>query len=127
MKASATIQQPAELAHNLRQTKDEGSVAERVRLVLDQLMSEGESLRSIAELIRINYETLRRSYHGQTPSADVLVRLSERFGIRGEWLLMGTGPRMQNQYTHSTLATATAADLFRALAARWKDQRLSHA
>lgn len=107
--------------------RDTRTAAGRVRLVMDQLMDQGESLRSIASQIHVNYETLRRTYHGQSPSAEVLVRLSERFGVRGEWLLMGTGPRMQSQYTHSTLASATAADLFRALATRWKDRRLTHA
>jgi transcriptional regulator with XRE-family HTH domain len=37
----------------------------------------------------INHETLRRMNTGQLPSAELLVRLCEEYGISGDWLLTG--------------------------------------
>ena len=64
-------------------------LSERVAEVLASIRRGGKSLREVGLTLGINHETLRRMYTGQLPSAELLVRLCEEYGINGDWLLTG--------------------------------------
>ncbi len=50
------------------------------------------SYAELADRIGSSRETVRRMAHGQLPTTLVIARACRTFGIRAEWILLGTGP-----------------------------------
>lgn len=99
----------------------EEEIGARVSDVLRAHLLAGSSLRSLAETLGINAETLRRMYLNQRPSAQLLSLLCEKCGVSGDWLLMGIGPQMKAEIIQECLRNATAPELCQAVARRWRD------
>ena len=92
-------------------------IAERVASVLLPHL-EGSSMHKLGTTLRINRETLRRMYADQKPSVELLVRICEKFGISGEWLLTGKGPQRREELKKFALQEASPGELYQAVAQR---------
>ena len=86
----------------------------------DRLLSacSGRSARSLASLVDISPETVRRTLRGQRPSVEFLVKLSETMGLSGDWLLTGRGPMHTKDQVAAALKQASEMQLCAELGAR---------
>lgn len=78
----------------------------------------GRSARSLASLVDISPETVRRTLRGQRPSVEFLVKLSETMGLSGDWLLTGRGPMHTKDQVAAALTQASEMQLCAELGAR---------
>lgn len=72
--------------------------------------------REVAELTASSPETVRRYMGGQSPSAEFLIRLCQRKGINGQWLLTGQGAMRASEIRAATLREAGPGELMSAVA-----------
>ena len=86
----------------------------------DRILSacSGRSARSLASLVDISPETVRRTLLGQRPRVEFLVKLSRTMGLSGDWLLTGRGPMHTKDQVAAALKQASEMQLCAELGAR---------
>ncbi len=72
--------------------------------------------REIGDLTGTNAETARRYMSGQSPSVEFIIRLCQRKGINGQWLLSGQGPMRASEIKSASLRDAGPGELLSAMA-----------
>ncbi|XVJ59163.1 MAG: helix-turn-helix transcriptional regulator [Tepidisphaera sp.] len=81
------------------------ALAQRVTMIINTIRTDGRSLRAVGQALGINRETLRRMSVGQCPSAELLIRLTEEFGVSAEWLLTGRGNQFRSDRVGHQIAS----------------------
>ncbi len=76
----------------------------------------GMTYREIGEITGTNAETARRYITGQAPSVEFVIRLCQRKGINGQWLLSGQGPMRVSDIKSASLREAGPGELLSAMA-----------
>jgi len=72
--------------------------------------------REIGEITGTNAETARRYITGQAPSVEFVIRLCQRKGVNGQWLLSGQGPMRVSEIKSASLRDAGPGELLSAMA-----------
>lgn len=89
------------------------TLTERLRIITG-----GQTIREVAEMVGMNHETVRRYLSGHAPSTEFLAQICDHYGVSGNWLLLGKGPPTIKAIQRQALENATEEELMGALATK---------
>ncbi|MCC5823743.1 MAG: helix-turn-helix domain-containing protein [Phycisphaerales bacterium] len=89
------------------------TLTERLRIITG-----GQTIREVAEMVDMNHETVRRYLSGHAPSTEFLAQICDKYGVSGNWLLLGKGPATIKAVRKQALETASEEELMGVLGSK---------